>query len=258
MSNKRCSRCGKSYPSSYRTCPYCSGGNRRRRPPESLLAQIVGFLRQNGERIFLVCTGVFLIMAIFGMILTRCSGEPGAGPEPDKQVQQPAEADPPPPENPPLAISNSTLALTVGESAALSVTGGEEETLPVWTSSDETVAGVADGIVTANAAGTATVTASRGTEQAVCVVTVKEKDPDVEVYLNRTDFTLRPQDNPFQMEVKVRETRKAYEGGVVWSVEDPSVATISETGLVERVARGTTKVIATMGTKTLECIVRVS
>lgn len=256
MSNKRCPQCGKSYPSTYGSCPYCSErGRRRRREPQGPAEVLAGALRANGERIFLGVTAVFLIIAVFGMILTRCSaGKPDPAPKPDDQVQQPEDQDPPPVETP-LAISNTTLSLAVGEPAALIVTGGGEP--PVWSSSDEAVASIADGIVTANAAGTATITAACGTQQVTCVVTVREKDPEVEVYLNRTDFTLRAGEE-FQMQVKVRETRKVYEGGVVWSVEDPSVATVDETGLVKRVSKGITKVTATMGTKVLECIVRVS
>lgn len=256
MSNQKCPRCGKSYPSSYRSCPYCSGRNRRRRSaPAGPVEQIAALLRDNGERIFLGCTAVFLLIAVLGMILTQCAARPDPAPVPDDSVQQPAEEDPQPVEDP-LTISTSVLSLSVGEAAVLTVEGGTEELL--WASSNEEVAGVAEGTVTANAPGTATITASCGTQRVACTVTVKEKDPDVEVYLNRTDFTLSSKFPTFQMEVKVRETRKAYEGGVVWSIEDPSVATISETGLVERVGRGTTTVTATMGTKVLECIVRVS
>lgn len=262
MSNERCPRCGKTYPSSYRACPYCSGQSgqtrrRRRREPETPLEQIAAFLQENGERIFLGCTALFLVIAVLGSILTQCSSREDPAKTPDSNVQDPSEENTDPTTEP-LAISNPTIDLYVDEHAALSVTGGPEDTVNVWTSSDPAVVTVEDGIVTALATGTATITATRGTEEVYCVVTVKEKDPDVEVYLNRTDFTLRPQDDGFQMEVKVRETRKKYEGGVVWSVEDPSVATISETGWVERVSKGTTKVTATMGTKVLECIVRVS
>ena len=261
MSNKRCPRCGKTYPSSYRTCPYCSGQNgrnsrRRRSAPETPLEQIAVLLQENGERIFLACTALFLVIAVFGAVLTQCSSRQDPAPTPDNSAQPPEEENNEPLTEP-LAISNPTLALFVDEHAALSVTGGPEDTVNVWTSSDPSVASVEDGIVTALATGSATITATRGTEQVDCVVTVKEKDPDVEVYLNRTDFTLSTQSPSFQMEVKVRETRKKYEGGVIWSIEDPSVATVSETGFVERVSKGTTKVTATMGTKVLECIVRV-
>ena len=263
MSNKRCPRCGKTYPSSYRTCPYCSGqsgqsSRRRRRPePETPLEQIAAFLRENGERIFLGCTALFLVIAVLGSILTQCSSREDPAPTPDNSAQPPEEENNDPLTEP-LAISTPTIDLYVDEHAALSVTGGPEDTVNVWTTSDPAVVTVEDGIVTALATGTATITATRGTEQVYCVVTVKEKDPDVEVYLNRTDFTLSTKYPSFQMEVKVRETKKKYEGGVIWSIEDPSVATVDETGLVERVSKGTTKVTATMGTKVLECIVRVS
>ena len=236
MSNKRCPRCGKSYPSSYRTCPYCSEqGRRRRREPEGPLEIIAALLRENGNRIFLGITAVFLIVAVFGMVLTRCSTEPSPAPTPNSgdTQQQPEDEDPPPVETP-LTISNTTLSLAVGEPAALIVTGSEEP--PVWSSSEDAVATIADGIVTAHAAGTATITAACGTQTVTCVVTVREKDPDVEVYLNRTDFTLTatPGSDSFQLQVKVRETRKVYEGGIIWSVEDPSIAAVDDTGYVTR------------------------
>lgn len=260
MSRKTCPKCGRVYPSSYRGCPYCSPSGSRRRSPRNAtpLEQIVSALRENKDRVFLLATAVFLLIAIFGMILSRCSDPAAAPKEPDKtqQDQQPAAPDPQQPETDPVVLTPDSLELYVGESAALTVSGGSEEI--VWASSNEAVASVTDGTVTAVAVGSSTVTAASGAESAMCVVTVKEKTPEVELYLNRTDFTLRPGpgENEFQMQVKVRETRKVYEGTVVWSSADPSVATVSETGLVQRVGLGTTTVTATMGEKKLECIVR--
>lgn len=255
MSGKRCAKCGKIYPSSYRSCPYCSGGRGGRRPPDNLIDQAAEFLREHGERIFLVCTAVFLVIAILGMIFARRSG---AEPKPEDDRKPPEQQDgvqePEPPAEP-LALSKSAISLFVGDSETLTASGGTGE--PVWASSDETVAAVAGGAVTAKAAGTATITVSCGLEKAVCAVTVTEKAPDVEVYLNRTDFTLRPGEKEFQMKVKVKETRKEYEGDVKWASADVSVATVSETGLVERVGRGTTVVSAAIGEKVLECIVRI-
>jgi len=186
------------------------------------------------------------------MLLTRCAKDP----EPADDVKTPPQEEQEPPAAEPMALSKTVLSLFVGETAELSVTGGSGDA--VWASSDETVAGVAGGVVTAKAAGTATITASCGTDRVSCAVTVTEKEPDVEVYLNRTDFTLRPGDPAFQMKVKVKETKKDYEGTVVWSSADPNVVTVSETGLVERAGRGSTTVTATVGGKILECIVRVS
>ena len=257
MSSKKCSRCGRVYPASYRSCPYCSGRDGGRRPPDDPIGRALAFLRQHGERIFLAVTAVFLAVALLGMLLTRCSGG-DPKPEDDKQQQQqqePAQQDPVP-EVQPLTLSRSALSLEVDGTSQLTASGGSGE--PVWTSSDSTVASVSGGLVTAKAAGTATITASCGTETASCVLTVTAKTPDVDVYLNRTDFTIRPGDVPtFQMKVKVRETKKDYEGEVAWSTADAGVVTISETGLVEKVARGTTTVTATIGEKVLECIVRV-
>ena len=79
----------------------------------------------------------------------------------------------------------------------------------------------------------------------------------MEVYLNRTDFTLRSGENEFQMKVKVKETRKDYEGEVKWASADAAVVTVSETGLVKRAGRGSTVISATIGEKVLECIVLV-
>lgn len=258
MEKRRCAKCGKLYPSSYRTCPYCSGQSGGRRPrPSSPLEQAMGYVQQNKDRLFVITTAVFLLIAIFGIVLTRCSSEDPAPKDDSNPVGQGTD-DKQEPEDPVevMAISSTALALHVGESAQLTVTGAADAI--IWTSSDEAVASVSDGIVNAKAEGTATISAVRGLDKVACTVTVTIKEPDVEVYLNRTDFTLRPNDVPFQMEVKVRETRAVYQGTVVWSIEDTSVATISETGLVERVGKGHTTITATMGGKVLTCIVRVS
>lgn len=257
MEKRRCAKCGKLYPSSYRTCPYCSGqGNGRRNRPSSTLEQVVAFVQQNKDRLFIITTAVFLLIALLGIVLTRCSSQ---DPDPD-ETPNPTEqgTDTPEPDQPQevMEISSTALSIYVGETAQLTVTGVTDT--PIWTTSDETVASVTDGVITAKAAGTATISAACGLEKVACTVTVSVKSPDVEVYLNRTDFTLRANDPPFQMKVKVRETRSDYQGSVVWSIADTSVATISETGLVKRVGRGNTTITATMGGKVLECIVRVS
>lgn len=79
-----------------------------------------------------------------------------------------------------VSIDNQTLTLAVGATegntltaSALNLGGTAMPYVPVvWSSSDEAVATVADGVVTAVAAGTATITASYGTHKAVCTVTV--------------------------------------------------------------------------------------
>ena len=100
MSGKKCARCGKIYPSSYRSCPYCSERRGGRRPPDNPIDRAVDFLREHGERIFLICTTVFLVIAVLGMLLTRRSdpeSKPADPPEPPEEIQaSPAEPDPAP------------------------------------------------------------------------------------------------------------------------------------------------------------------
>ena len=69
------------------------------------------------------------------------------------------------------AISNKTLSLKAGESAGLTLKGN---TVAEWKSSDESVAAVNDGTVTALKKGKATITAKVGSKKYTCKVTVAE------------------------------------------------------------------------------------
>lgn len=250
MTSQRCPRCGRRYPSSYRRCPYCAGERRndQRRRPASLPLRILEYVRQNNTRIFVGGAAFFLCVAVLGMLLTQC-GKPKEETKSDPvRTVQPA----------PLAISQATASLEVGETVELSVSGGFD-TL-IWTSSDEAVASVENGRVTGIAPGTAEITASTGADSVSCTVTVKAPPPvsRPDLALNRTDFTIRPGDpTPVQMKVRIKGTKEDYTGEVVWASQDTSVVTVSETGAVERAGRGTTIVTAAAEGQTLECIVRV-
>ena len=82
-----------------------------------------------------------------------------------------------------VTLSQSEAAMTVGgETLTLTATVAPDNATDktvVWTSSDPTVATVADGVVTAVAAGTAniTVTTTDGNYTATCVVTVTAPEP---------------------------------------------------------------------------------
>ena len=74
-----------------------------------------------------------------------------------------------------VTLDRTTLDLTVGDTERLTATVLPEDAADKtveWSSSDSSVATVADGLVTALAPGTATVTASAGDRSAECVVTV--------------------------------------------------------------------------------------
>lgn len=249
MSSRQCLKCGRRYPSSYRRCPYCSGqGEGRRRRPAGPMEIAAALLRRRDSRRFLLCTAFFLVIALLGLIITQCSKPK----EPDKTKPSVQTVRPLP-----ISLSQGAASLLTGESVTLTVSGGYD-TL-IWTSSDEAVAVVENGRITGRAAGTARIAASTGTESVYCDVSVQEPpQPSVaELALNHKDFTMRPGDPPVQMKIRVKETKEAYDGEVVWASQDVTVATVSETGLVERAGRGSTVITATAGGQTLECIVRV-
>ena len=75
------------------------------------------------------------------------------------------------------------------------------------------------------------------------------------IVLNREDFTLSNPGDTFQMVATISPAQVQVD--IIWISEDPDVATVDENGLVTAVNHGTTKVSATAGGVTKECIVRV-
>ena len=252
MSVRRCPRCGRQFPSTYQQCPYCSRRRRgKRSQPAGRVDQVLAILRQNGSQIFVGGAAFFLCVALLGIILTQCSKPKPS--DDDAQTKDPVQTQT---VWKPLALSPGTATISVGESVTLSPSGSFD-TL-IWTCSNEAVVSVHNGRVTGKAAGVATVTASTGIESVSCTVTVEEPEPvsHVDLALNHTDFTIRSGEPAVQMKVRLKGTREVYDGEVVWASQDVSVVTVSETGLVTRVGRGTTTVTATADGQVLECIVR--
>lgn len=253
MSSRRCVKCGKQYPSSYRKCPYCSARERGSQRPVSVPEQILNILRQKSSRFFVVSSLVFLCIAMLGTLITQCSQpkteEPDAPQTPVQTAPRPVV---------PLRLSQSAVTIQAGQTASV-IPSGNFDTL-IWTTSNEEVASVNNGTITGKSAGTAVIIASTGVEAVSCEVTVEEAPTapvsQFELALSSTDFTIRSGGDPVQMRVRIKGTRDVYEGEVIWSSQDVSVATISESGLVERVGKGTTTVTAEADGQILECIVR--
>lgn len=287
MSNLRCPKCGEEYSDTYRTCPFCE--------EEAAIRQGKPLRRRGGRRlekrrraggaggVMLLVTGV-VILGVVGFV---CFGDQVAGllgirtgvgdsertqgdtstpagqggdtqsgqatqdgaVEPDGPVEPDGLAEP----AGPLALSQSNITIAAGDTARLTSDGGAG---PVtWSTSNENIATVADGAVTGVAGGTVIITAAAGEETVSCTVVVTG-DPWVStasLSLNRTDFTLRSSDPPFQLVVS------GTDSAVTWTSADPSVAAVSDTGLVSRGSqRGMTTVTASVDGQTLACIVRVS
>lgn len=82
-----------------------------------------------------------------------------------------------------LSLDKNSLNLFIGDTETITATVLPENTTDqlTWSSSDEAIATVQDGVVTAVAAGTATITATAGEKTADCVVTVALPDSDIKV-----------------------------------------------------------------------------
>ena len=76
--------------------------------------------------------------------------------------------------DPTLTVSPTTLSLTVGDTSTLKVKKTNIDEDVTWSTDNESVATVDNGVVTAVAEGTATITATAGGLSATCVVTVSE------------------------------------------------------------------------------------
>ena len=117
-----------------------------------------------------------------------------------------------------------------------------------WTSSNNSVATVdANGKVTAVALGTANITASQNGMSATCVITVAG------ISLNKTSTKIL-------IGGTEQLTATVYpSASYTWTSSNPAVATVSSTGLVTAVAKGTTTITVTTedGGYTASCTVRV-
>lgn len=125
-----------------------------------------------------------------------------------------------------------------------------------WKSSDEAVATVVDGVVTAIGKGTATITVTTadGGYTATCEVTVKL--PVSAVTLNETSTALVV-GNTKQLTATVAPAN-ADDSTVTWKSGNTNVATVDQTGKVTAVGVGTTTITATAGGKSATCTVTVT
>ena len=155
-----------------------------------------------------------------------------------------------------VTLDKTSLSLAVGETAQLTATVKPDNATDknvTWTSSDESVAKVANGKVTAVKAGKATITAKCGDKTAECVVTVTV--PTDSVTLDKTTLSLAVGETA-QLTATVNPDN-ATDKNVTWTSSDESVAKVAN-GKVAAVKAGKATITAKCGGKTTECTVTVT
>jgi hypothetical protein len=143
-----------------------------------------------------------------------------------------------------LSVSQETLALPVGESARINVTltpADADDVTLVWSSSNESVATVNNGVVTITGVGTATITVSSGSisktisvEGTIRSLTVTAPE-GTKIFLG-AEFKLTATPDPAGVQISL-----------VWTSDNEAVATVTSTGEVTVKGNGTANIRATAG-----------
>ncbi len=237
------------------------------------------YMNRNRTRRLIVCA-MLLCLLLTGCGLGGTSAaQPSATPAQESAVPSPTgtpvtqitpapTATPSPtPSAEPLSIvyqggKVNSVTVKVGAEFDLSVSLPEGESgTATFASSDEKVASCdGKGHVKALAEGTAEITATAGESSAVCKVTVTAADK-VTVTIcfwskQVTDFTLNAASSE-TIQLNAVLSPAGTTTPVVWSVNDSSIATVSDKGLVTGISEGSTKVVCTCGDSKAECWVRV-
>lgn len=149
-----------------------------------------------------------------------------------------------------IEISSTEVTLTEGDvftlHAAVQPASATNREI-TWSSDNESVATVEDGVVTTHAPGLAHIYARAEEAVAVCAVTVHEKEIPVvrptAIELSETNVTLGKGDE-LQLTATVSPD-DATDKSVSWMSSDTQVATVSQTGLVTAIGKGQAFITAT-------------
>ena len=155
-----------------------------------------------------------------------------------------------------VTLNETALSLRPTEKATLTATVAPENTTDtlVWTSSNDAVATVKDGVITAKSEGTATITAACGSAKAECVVTVLPPIPATGVTLDKAVLTLYEGDAA-KLTATV-EPENTTDKTIVWTSSDKTIATVKD-GAVTAVKAGTATITAACGEAKATCAVTV-
>lgn len=285
----KCGRCDRRYSSIRGRCPYCGarknrGGKRAAEQGNKLWPLIAGVL-------------VLIAIVVAVIILVSSSLKNNKDPDPTPTITvksddgvvevtatprptTSATPEPTPTPTPEATVSAITLNREdftlsfIGEqwtmTATLSPASSQAEIK--WSSEDESIAIInASGVVTAIDRGVTNVVCEAGGKTAKCVVRVNadsilgndnaEEEPTDEgntggttgLSLSHTDVTIKSSNSEsFTLTVSGTSASPSF------SSNDTNVATVSPSGTVKAISKGTATIKVSVGGETLKCIVRVS
>lgn len=160
-----------------------------------------------------------------------------------------------------ISLDYSSLPMEEGQTFTLTAKvkpdNATDKTV-TWESSDTDVATVNNGVVTAVAVGTATITVKSVASEvkASCVITVSAKGIAVEsITLNQTELTMYV--GEFFTLTAVVMPDNATDKTIVWSSSNEDVITVDQTGKLSAINEGSATVSAAAGGKSVVCIVTV-
>ena len=142
-----------------------------------------------------------------------------------------------------VQLSETSLEINKGQTATLllNVTPKNFTDEVTWKSSNTNVVTISDaGVVTAKAAGTATIRVTVGSVSASCKVTVLQ--PVTSISLNKSSLTLEGGDS-FTLVASVYPS-DAYNKQVKWSTSDERVASVDQQGNVTATGKGKATITA--------------
>ena len=146
------------------------------------------------------------------------------------------------------------------KSEALVVSYNPEDTTDdktvTWSSENEDIATVEDGVVTAVGAGTTNITAKVGEFTATCEVTVVVPLESISVKADGATDSLEV-DDTVNLTVEYSPADTTVERDVTWTSSDDTVATVDENGTVTAVKGGTATITATVNGISATCDIKV-
>ena len=154
-----------------------------------------------------------------------------------------------------ISLDKSELTLAIDETATLTATitpADASDKNITWTSSNEQVADVYDGTITAIAPGTATITAECSGKKAECKVTVII--PVTGISLDKSELTVAVGENA-TLKATITPSN-ATNNTITWTSSNADVATV-DNGTVRALKAGTTTVTAECNGKKAECKITV-